>query len=177
MPSTLVLFVGFDSSLLSIKTRVLQAAGYTVVSVFSVREAVDRFLAGDFDLILLDQSLPTKDQDRLTCLVRASGLRTPIFSLAPSGGGKVDACAAATLDNNQNEVLLLGLQEILIKVAKIAGPRTAILCDKQELSAASEKRLPLRAETIDIETKRQHPSQRPLRSASAERPRFERPSI
>jgi DNA-binding response OmpR family regulator len=62
MPLTLVLSVGLDSLILATRNMFLQSEGFIVVSVFSLKEAVDRFLTGDFDLILLDNSLPTKDR-------------------------------------------------------------------------------------------------------------------
>lgn len=115
MPLTLVLSVSLDAALLSTRNLVLQSAGYTVVAAFSIKEAVDCFLGGDFDLVLLCQSIPTKDKDRLTCCIRASGSRIPVVSVS----GKLfqhDAFADATVEN-EPEALLLGLTEVLVKSA------------------------------------------------------------
>jgi len=75
------------------------------MSAFSIREAVDRFLSGEFDLVLLDNSLPTKDRDRLTCLIRASGSRTPVVSIAPEHGYE-DSFADAMVENDPNKLLM-----------------------------------------------------------------------
>ena len=50
MPLGVALAVGLDPSLLRTRSQVLQSAGYIVVSASSVKEAVDYFQAGDFDL-------------------------------------------------------------------------------------------------------------------------------
>ena len=44
-------------------------------------EAARAFQESDFNLVLLDNSFPAKDHDRLVCLIRASGSRIPIISL------------------------------------------------------------------------------------------------
>jgi DNA-binding response OmpR family regulator len=70
----IALAVSLDPSLLRTRSQVLQSAGYIVVSASSVKEAVDYFQAGDFDLVILCHSLPAKDRERLTSLIRASGI-------------------------------------------------------------------------------------------------------
>jgi DNA-binding response OmpR family regulator len=73
MALTLVLSVGFDSQLLATRNLVLQSAGYTVVRAFSLKAAADCFQTLDFDLVLLCQSIPTKEKDRLVSWIRVSG--------------------------------------------------------------------------------------------------------
>ena len=70
MALTLVLSVGLDPELLITRNLVLQSAGYTVVAAFSPREAVDRLREGDFDLVLLCQSIPTEEKDHLALWIR-----------------------------------------------------------------------------------------------------------
>jgi CheY-like chemotaxis protein len=110
---TLVLSVGLDSTLLDTHSELLRSAGYTIESAWSVKVAVDRFLTGDFDLVLLCHSIPPRDRDRLTCLIRASGSRTPVVSIAGSLD-QVDIFANATLEAVP-EILLRGIREILNK--------------------------------------------------------------
>jgi CheY-like chemotaxis protein len=81
MKPALILLVGLDSSLLGARKVILQSAGYSTMSAFSIEEAAHRFLSGDFNLVLLDSTLPIKDKDRLACLIRSSGSRTPIVSV------------------------------------------------------------------------------------------------
>src|SRR5580692_7168759 len=104
MQIAVVLAVGFDLSLMRTRNLVLQSAGYIVESASSLREAVDRFQTGDFDLVLLCHSIPTKDRDHLTCLIRATGSLTPVVSIARNLG----ECAAfvnATLEDGPNKFL------------------------------------------------------------------------
>ena len=57
MPLTVVLAVGLDSGLLATHTKAWRAARYIVVSADSIGEAIDHFNAGDFDLVVLGNSI------------------------------------------------------------------------------------------------------------------------
>jgi CheY-like chemotaxis protein len=115
MPVSLVLAIGFDSLSLGIRNSLLQSAGYIVVSAFSLREAANLFLNGDFDVVLLDKSLPTKERDRMTSLIRLSGSYTPVVSIG-SEENHNHFFVDATLDENPDS-LLKGLKRVLAKVA------------------------------------------------------------
>jgi CheY-like chemotaxis protein len=116
MPLTIVLCVGFDLSLLRARGLVLESAGYLVESVSTLKGAADRFQSGDFDLVLLCHSVPRKDRDRLTSLIRSSGSRTPIVSIA-GNLGECDAFATATLEDGPNN-FLAGIKDVLVKAEK-----------------------------------------------------------
>ena len=116
MPLIIVLSVGFDPSLLRARGLVLESAGYLVESASTVKEAADRFQSGDFDLLLLCHSVPRKDRHRLTSLIRASGSRTPIVSIA-GNLGECDTFANATLEDGTNN-LLAGIRDVLVKAEK-----------------------------------------------------------
>jgi CheY-like chemotaxis protein len=116
MPLTIVLSVGLDLSLLRARGLVLESAGYLVESASTVKGAADRFQSGDFDLVLLCHSVPRKDRDRLTSLIRASGSRTPIVSIA-GNLGECDAFANATLEDGPNN-FLAGIRDVLVKAEK-----------------------------------------------------------
>jgi CheY-like chemotaxis protein len=114
MSLTLVLSVGPDASLLETRNIVLRSAGYLVESASSVNEAARRFLAGDYDLLILCHSVPTRERERLTCLIRASGSRTPIVSISVNRG-QCDAFATATIEDDPN--FLIGIRAVLNKAA------------------------------------------------------------
>jgi CheY-like chemotaxis protein len=116
MPQTIVLAVGTDPSLWKTRSLVLQSAGYMVESASSVKEAFDRFQSGDYDLVLLCHSVPRKDKDRLTSLIRASGSRTPIVSIA-GNPGECDAFATATLEDGPSN-FLARIKDVLVKAEK-----------------------------------------------------------
>ena len=139
MAQTLVLSVGMDTDLLATRNHVLQSAGYTVVSAYSIKEAVDRFRVGDFDLVLLCQSILTDERDRLSLWIRASGSRTPVVSVS----GKLyerDRFANATVANDP-AALLRGIRGVLINAENRAA-RTAKSPDGQEVAATQGKKPP-----------------------------------
>jgi DNA-binding response OmpR family regulator len=140
MALTVVLSVGLDPDLLRTRSLVLQSAGYMVVSAYSVKEAVDQFQAGDFDLVLLCQSIPTKERDGLTWWMRASAPGTPVVSV--SGKLFSDDVVAGVTVGSEPSALLWGIREVLIN-AKSRTARRANPLGKQEVDAAQMKR-PLR---------------------------------
>jgi DNA-binding NtrC family response regulator len=98
IPLTVVLAVGLDSLILTSQKPVWQSAGYLVRFASSVREAMTHFRDGDFDLILLGDSIPADSRERLTYLIRASGSRIPVVRLTDSSSD-CDSFADATIRN------------------------------------------------------------------------------
>lgn len=139
MALTAVLSVGLDPGLLRARNLVLQSAGYIVVSAYSVREAVDQFQAGDFDLVLLCQTIPAKERDGLTWWMRASGSRIPVVNVAGnlySG----DVVAGITV-GSEPSALLWGIREVLINTKNRTARDVATL-GKQKGDAAPMKKPP-----------------------------------
>jgi CheY-like chemotaxis protein len=66
----------------------LAALGYTVAEASDGREALDRFRAGEFDLVLTDIEMPGLDGYGLAAEIRrlepAGGRRTPILAITAS---------------------------------------------------------------------------------------------
>lgn len=117
MTLTLILSVGEDSALLESRSSVLRLAGYAVESEVSVRRARERFVEGDFDLVLLCHSISPKDRDRLISSIRASGSRTPIVFIAALESEVPDGLADATVENAPTE-LLRGIEEVLLTTGR-----------------------------------------------------------
>ncbi len=115
MSMTVILAVGLDSWQLSTHSLVWRSAGYIVVSASTIREAIDHFKAGDFDLVLLGESISRENKERLTFLIRASGSRTPVASIA-NAPGDFDSFADATLKGD-SDTLLDGISKLLIASA------------------------------------------------------------
>ncbi|HEY3989919.1 MAG TPA: hypothetical protein VGM02_11515 [Acidobacteriaceae bacterium] len=133
MPLTLVLSLALDPALLLTRNLVLQSAGYVVVPAASIREAVERFHGGDFDLIVLGHSVPARDRQRLACLIRASGSHVPV--VAVSGRPyECDEFADVTLEDDPDE-LLAGIEELLLKHARLWSARMAGHGDEQKSSS------------------------------------------
>jgi DNA-binding response OmpR family regulator len=125
MPLTVVLAVGLDSWLLATHSMVWRSAGYIVLSAASIREAIQHFKTGDFDLVLLGDSISKENKERLIFLIRTAGSRTPVVSIA-NASGDFDSFADATLKNDSS-VLLAGMGELLEGYAEMRRAPT-ILC-------------------------------------------------
>jgi len=120
MPLTVVLAVGLDSWLLAIHTRDWRSAGYFVVSAHSIGEAINLFNAGDFDLVVLGDSVPIESRRRLTALIRASGSQTPVACIGNSST-TCDSLSDAPLKNDSS-VLVAGLRELLAEKVRARVP-------------------------------------------------------
>jgi CheY-like chemotaxis protein len=110
MPYTVVLMVGQDRVLTETRSHILRAAGYTVVPAFTLQQAMDEFVSGDFDLILICHSLPQDARERLVDALRKHTSRTPIISVA-SFGGQFYYLADATIANDP-DLLVASLRNI-----------------------------------------------------------------
>ncbi|MGD0830346.1 MAG: hypothetical protein ABR907_05340 [Terracidiphilus sp.] len=77
------------------RNQILRSAGYIVVSVMSVREGIQRFQDGDFDLIMLCHTLPINDGERLISFIRASGSRILIVCVSEAESGQHNGFAYA----------------------------------------------------------------------------------
>jgi hypothetical protein len=120
---TVVLAVGLDPRLLATHTRVWRTEGYFVESAHSVGEAFDLFNGGDFDLVVLGDSISVDSREKLTCLIRASGSQTPVAFIGNSSRDS-DWFADSTL-KNESRSLLKGLRGLLAEKAEMRGAPTA----------------------------------------------------
>ena len=124
MSQKVVLAVGVDSWLLATHSVAWRPAGFVVLSALTVRDAFDDFKAGDFDLVLLGQSLSVESKERLTFLIRSSGSRTPVVSIA-NPSAVCDSFADATI-RNDSKALLQGMGELLAEESRL-GSRQMVL--------------------------------------------------
>jgi len=122
MSLTVVLAVGLDSWLLSTHRTVWRSEGYIVVPATSIPEAIDQFRAGDFDLVLLGDSISLENKEKLTSMIRGSGAQTPVVSVASSSDAS-DSFADATLKNDAS-ALLTGMAEVLANKSKMRACQT-----------------------------------------------------
>ncbi|MGD0627707.1 MAG: hypothetical protein ABR987_00045 [Terracidiphilus sp.] len=120
MSITVILAVGVDSWLLAANDAAWRSSGFIVIPAASVREAIDHFQAGDFDLVLLGRSISVESKERLSFLIRASGSQTPVVSIANLIGDG-DLYADRTI-NNDSSALLAGMAELLEEREKTLRP-------------------------------------------------------
>lgn len=104
MPVTVVLAVGLDSWLLEDHRAAWRSAGYYVISTASIKEAINHFKAGDFDLVLLGHSIPAEAREEIAFLIRATGSRVPVACIAAASGHH-DSFADATFEQDSSELL------------------------------------------------------------------------
>ena len=103
MCSTAILAVGLDSPSTEADRRTWQSAGYFVTWTNSIREAIEWFRVGDFDMVLLGGSIPPESRERLAFLVRASGSNTPVVSITGSSND-FDSFADAAINDEPKDV-------------------------------------------------------------------------
>jgi len=116
MPIKLILAVGREPALLEYRSQILRRAGYIVDSEYSVKDAINRFKHGDFDLVLLCHSIPVQERNRLISSIRAFGSLTPIVAVAHLHARAPDAFADAMVEDAP-EKLLSGIEGALLKAA------------------------------------------------------------
>ena len=119
MAETVILSVGLDPLNLYAREAVLRSEGYIVVSAMSIKEAYHLFENGDFDLMILGRTLAARDRERLTCLIRASGSRIPIASIA-STPWEQSVFSDAILPDDPIE-LAAGIRELLARRFELAA--------------------------------------------------------
>jgi DNA-binding NtrC family response regulator len=123
MGTTVVLAVGLDSWLLANQNTFWKSAGYVLINANTIKEAIENFKRGDFDMVLLGHSISLENKERLTFLIRASGSRTPVVCIADSSD-ECGAFADATLKNDANAVVA-GIGELLAREPVIHHQRYA----------------------------------------------------
>lgn len=121
MPLTVVLAVGVDAWLLTTQSPIWKSAGYIAVSAASIKEAIDFFKTGDFDLVLMGHSIPVESKKRLAHLIRATGAQTPVVSIEKSPV-TCEPFADATIHNDSRAVFA-GIGKLLAEKAKLLTPR------------------------------------------------------
>jgi DNA-binding NtrC family response regulator len=122
MSINVVLAVGVDSWLLTAHSALWRSDGYIVISVNSLKEAIDHFRTGDFDLVLLGHAIAVEEKESLTLLIRAAGSRTPILCIADHSGNR-EPFADATVTNDSS-ALLRGMGELLARESQLRAVQT-----------------------------------------------------
>jgi CheY-like chemotaxis protein len=124
MALIVVVGVCLDSSLLMMCNSAWKSAGYTFAPAGSIKEAIERFKAGDFDLELLGYSVPAESRERPTFLIRASGSRIPVVCIMDSSGD-CNSFADATISNDPTNLLQI-IRELMDKRAHMLAPNFAV---------------------------------------------------
>jgi DNA-binding response OmpR family regulator len=111
MRVTVVLAVGVDSEMLEAESTLWRSKGYFFIAAQTIQEAISHFHAGDFDIVLLDDSISLENRERLAFLIRASGSKTPVVCMGDRPS-ECDSFADVSLGNDFRE-LFEGIRELL----------------------------------------------------------------
>lgn len=117
MTTIVVLAVCLDPLLPGAQELVWRSAGYFFIPAGSIKEAINHFKGGDFDLVLLGQTIPAESRERLTFLIRSTGSSVPVVCIASSSGDH-DSFADATF-KQETGALLTGMGELLKSKARM----------------------------------------------------------
>ncbi len=119
MSSTIILSVGANRTLLETRNMVLRATGYTVESARSLKQAIDRCRAREFDVVIICDSVSSKDRDCLTSWIRAAGSLTAVVSVSRNLG-QSDDFADANL-GYEPEKFLSGIKDVLTEAVMMSS--------------------------------------------------------
>jgi CheY-like chemotaxis protein len=120
----LILSVGHNPLVLRERHATLTAAGYSVTSVYSKEEAMDKLLEGDFDLVVMCSSLGT-DRPRLVKAVRRHRPSIPVVSTTPGENPAMPDCWAYCAGSSGDEIVAAVYAILANEQEKFAARRGA----------------------------------------------------
>ena len=85
-----ILSAGRDSYLSKKRDQALVTAGYKVVSATNSPEIINKLFNGDFDAVVLCNSIPDDERRRLARIIKSYSPSTPVIVLAEMEGGEYD---------------------------------------------------------------------------------------
>jgi DNA-binding response OmpR family regulator len=113
MPAS-ILSIGIDQELLPLRNSVLRASGlYAVKQESDLSRAVQVFMDGDFDLVVLCHSIPSEERQRIATAIKAAKPSTLVLVV------RTDGEATGVADGS---------------VHSLDGPETLLRCVEELLS-------------------------------------------
>jgi DNA-binding response OmpR family regulator len=85
-----ILSAGRDAQLAKKRSLSLTSAGYEVVTVTTASDVINRLFSGDFDAVILCNSLPDQERRKLAGIVKSYSPSTPVIIVADSVGAQYD---------------------------------------------------------------------------------------
>jgi hypothetical protein len=128
MPIAVILSVGVDLALSISQSQLWQSAGYRLTAADSIRDAIDNIRYGDFDLVLMGDSIRLCDRERLTFLIRALSSCVPVVCVTDSPSDCA-AFADATVKNDPIQLLQCVGELLAAQAGKRAANRGIIRAD------------------------------------------------
>jgi hypothetical protein len=132
-----ILYSGRDIGLAQARRLALEQAGYVVVLCNDTEDFVRKFLDGDFDLVVLCNSLRDAERERLSSLVHRFAPRTPVLRVVSRAeeicGGSEHICTG----ESETVVARVGC---VLAVAGGKPPLRRLAADSRPLRAPSRAR-------------------------------------
>ncbi len=113
-----ILLVEDEDSLVEVVKLNLELEGYKVVVCGTGKEAVNRFKAEKFDLILLDVMLPEMDGFSVCQAIRLENKRVPILILTAKNSGQ-DRITGLKIGADDYLAKPFNLEELLLRIEKL----------------------------------------------------------
>ncbi len=113
-----ILLVEDEDSLVEVVKLNLELEGYKVVVCGTGKEAVNRFRAEKFDLILLDVMLPEMDGFAVCQAIRLENTRIPILILTAKNTGQ-DRITGLKIGADDYLAKPFNLEELLLRIEKL----------------------------------------------------------
>jgi DNA-binding NtrC family response regulator len=85
-----ILSAGRDAQLASKRSAALNSAGYEVVTVTTASDLINRLFSGEFDAVILCNSLPDQERRKLAGIVKSYSPSTPVIIVADTQGAQYD---------------------------------------------------------------------------------------
>ena len=120
----LILSVGHNPLVLRERHSTLTAAGYSVTSVYSKEEAMDKLLEGDFDLVLMCPSLG-RERPPLVKAIRRHRPSIPVVSTTPDESPTMPDCWAYVTGSSADEIVAAVYAILANEQEKFAARRGA----------------------------------------------------
>ena len=111
------------------REQALSAAGYKVVTAHNSPDIINSLFEGDFDVVILCNSLPNEERRRLAHIIKSYSPSTPVIVLADSDGGEHDY---GTLTSNASPDWIVSAIRSVIPSSPLPIP------EKQRTRAASK---------------------------------------
>ena len=115
-PHRRILSVELDPILLSMRTLLLQSAGYSVCAVTSCQQALAELGSQFFDVLIISHTVPDSDQQRLLKAAKRARPLMPVLVLETSIGSQSEQLGPGIrrVDSHQPDKVLDTVGEIMM---------------------------------------------------------------
>ena len=109
---TRILSVGHDHHLLSLRSMVLEGAGFDVIEAYSVTDALRLAQSDAVDLVLICHTVPKPEQKRLIAAIRERRRLMPVLCVIAHDFAM--AADSSTITDNAPQLLLDALHKAVV---------------------------------------------------------------